>query len=159
MIATRLEVGQPAPPFELPDHTGTVHRLDQYAGQWLVLYFYPKDSSPLCTREACGFRDDMDAFAALGARVAGVSLDSPRSHAAFRDKYRLTFPLLSDARGETARGYGTYFRFACLRLVKRHTFIIDPQGRIARIYRSVASGRHSGEIIRDLQALQAAAAN
>lgn len=158
MIATKLEAGQPAPLFELPDHAGAMHRLEQYAGKWLVLYFYPRDSTPLCTREACGFRDDMDAIEALGARVAGVSLDSPGSHASFRDKYRLPFPLLSDAGGETARRYGTYFRFACLRLAKRHTFLIDPHGRIARIYRSVSSSRHSAQIIEDLHTLQAGAA-
>lgn len=158
MIATKLEVGQPAPPFELPDHTGAIHRLDRYAGQWLVLYFYPKDDSPLCTREACGFRDDLDSLMALGARVVGVSVDNPRSHAAFKDKYHLTFPLLSDARGATALRYGTCFRFACLRFARRHTFIIDPRGHIARIYRSVASGRHSGEVIADLRDLQATTA-
>ena len=154
MITAKPEVGQPAPPFALPDHTGAVHRLDQYAGHWLVLYFYPKDDTPVCSREACGFRDHMGAIKALGAHVVGVSLDSPQSHASFREKYRLTFPLLTDTGGETARRYGSHFQFACLRFLKRHTFIIDPRGRIARIYRSVASSRHSREIIDDLRELQ-----
>ncbi len=108
----------------------------------------------MCTREACGFRENTDAINALGARVVGVSLDSPQSHAAFWKQHGLTFPLLSDARDETARRYGTYFRLACLRLVKRHTFIIDPHGRIARVYRTVASSRHGGEIVVDLRELQ-----
>ncbi len=154
MIAAKLEAGQQAPPFELPDHSGKIHRLDQYTGQWLVLYFYPKDDSPLCTREACGFRDDMQAITALGARVVGVSLDSPQSHAAFAERHGLGFPLLSDTHGDAARRYGAYFQVACLRLAKRHTFIIDPRGRIARVYRSVASGRHSSQIIDDLRTLQ-----
>jgi peroxiredoxin Q/BCP len=149
-----LEPGRPAPPFALPDQSGAVHRLEDYAGHWLVLYFYPKDHTTLCTREACGFRDGMGALESLGARVLGVSLDSPRRHATFREKHRLPFPLLSDDGGATARRYGSYLQIACLRVARRHTFIIDPRGRLAKIYRRVDTGRHGAEVVNDLGLLQ-----
>ena len=138
-----LEPGRPAPPFALPDQSGAVHRLEDYAGQWLVLYFYPKDHTALCTREACGFRDGMGALESLGARVLGVSLDSPPRHAAFRERHRLPFPLLSDDGGATARRYGSYLQI-----------IIDPRGCLAKIYRRVDAGRHGEEVVNDLGILQ-----
>lgn len=157
MPSPTLLPGQAAPPFRLADEAGRIHDLAQYGGRWLVLYFYPKDDTPGCTREACGFRDAMAAMESLGARVLGVSLDSAERHAHFRKKYGLSFPLLSDPGGEVAGAYGSRFRLACLRLAKRHTFIIDPQGRIARIYRSVSPGTHSSEVIADLKRLRQAA--
>ncbi len=156
MSPTQPAVGQPAPPFSLMDETGAVHDLAHYRGQWLVLYFYPKDDTTLCTREACGFRDDMEAFQARGARVLGVSRDNRDSHRRFRQKYRLPFPLLCDTRGEAAEAYGSLFRLAFVRLVKRRTFIIDPQGHVAKIYPKVSTPGHSAEVIADLQQLQSA---
>lgn len=149
--------GQPAPPFSLMDETGAVHDLAHYRGLWLVLYFYPKDDTPGCTREACAFRDDIAAIQALGARILGVSRDGRDSHRRFRQKYRLPFPLLSDGSGETAAAYGSLFRLAFVRLTKRHTFIIDPQGRIASVYRKVPAAGHSAQVIRDLERLRAQA--
>lgn len=150
-----LTVGQPAPPFVLPDDTGRPHRLSDYAGRWLVLYFYPKDDTAGCNREACGFRDAAVRLEALNAQVVGVSLDGPESHRRFARKFDLGFPLLCDRDGAAARAYGSYFGLACIRVAKRHSFIIDPTGRIARIYRRVQPARHGGQIIADLQALQA----
>lgn len=154
MPTATLQPGQPAPPFRLADETGRIHDLAQYSGLWLVLYFYPKDDTPGCTREACGFRDDLHAFESLGARVLGVSLDCGERHRRFRQKYRLPFHLLSDPRGETARAYGSYFRFAFLRFAKRHTIIIDPHGRIAKNYQKVTPAGHSTQVIEDLKRLQ-----
>ena len=153
MTAT-LTAGQPAPPFALTDGAGNPHRLSDYAGRWLVLYFYPKDDTAGCNREACGFRDAAARLEALNARVIGVSLDGPESHRRFDAKFRLGFPLLCDTGGAAARAYGSYFGVACIRLARRHTFIIDPEGRIARVYRRVQPARHGEQIVADLQALQ-----
>ena len=150
-------VGQPAPDFELPDQQGRLRRLGDWRGQWLVLYFYPKDDTPGCTTEACHFRDDWLQLQALGAAVAGVSVDSSASHAVFAQKYQLPFPLLADAQGAVAARYGALWDWWLIRLAKRHTFLIDPQGRIARVYRSVDSARHAAEILADLRQLQQAA--
>jgi len=155
MSALKPAVGRPAPPFSLVDETGAVHDLAHYRGLWLVLYFYPKDDTSVCTREACAFRDDIDALQARGARVLGVSRDGRDRHRRFKNKYNLPFPLLSDAAGETAHAYGSLFRLAFLRLVRRHTFIIDPDGHIAKIYRKVSMPGHSAEVVRDLERLQA----
>jgi len=152
--ATELEAGKPAPGFELLDQNGQVRALAGYRGQWLVLYFYPRDNTPGCTAEACEFRDDLLILDGMGVAVVGVSLDDLNSHARFADRYRLGFPLLSDPGGEVARAYGALFRLGPLRFARRHTFLIDPGGRIARIYRKVDPKTHSGRVIRDLQALR-----
>jgi peroxiredoxin Q/BCP len=149
-----LNVGQPAPDFELPDQQGQTRRLAQWRGKWLVLYFYPKNDTPGCTTEACNFRDDWLQLQELGAEVVGVSVDTSASHAAFAQKYQLPFPLLADARGEVAARYGALSDWVVVKLAKRQTFIIDPQGRIARIYRAVDADKHSAEIVADLRRLQ-----
>lgn len=142
-----------APSFQLPDANGKVHQLTDYAGQWLVLYFYPKDDTPGCTKEACHFRDDLAQLEKLGAKVAGVSVDSGESHVAFAKKYNLPFPLLSDKDGLTANKYGALANFGITKIAKRYTFLIDPQGRIAKRYFNVDTSRHSQEIIDDLTGL------
>jgi peroxiredoxin Q/BCP len=152
--AGALAVGDPAPAFELEDQNGESRRLADYRGQWVVLYFYPKDDTPGCTTEACNFRDDVPRLRQLGARVLGVSLDSRASHAEFAEAYHLPFPLLADRDGEVARAYGAYFGLGPLRFAKRHTFIIDPDGRIARIYRDVKPASHSDEVVAAVMALQ-----
>lgn len=155
MASVQLKVGQPAPPFALPDQAGNLHRVEHYAGQWLVVYFYPRDDTPGCTREACGFRDVLADVTGLGAQVLGVSPDGNASHRRFAQKYRLTFPLLSDVHGETAQAYGSYFQFTFLRLVKRRTYIIDPHGRIAKIYAKVGvPAAHAAQVLQDLRLLQ-----
>jgi len=151
--AQRLE-GSAAPDFELPDQNGQVHRLGDYAGRWLVLYFYPKDDTPGCTQEACRFRDDIGVLDDLNAAVAGVSVDDTKSHAEFARKYELPFPLLSDPDGKTAAAYGSLLNLGVIRFARRHTFIIAPDGRIAARFDKVDSARHAQEVARTLRALQ-----
>ncbi len=149
-----IEVGQAAPDFQLPDQYQKMHSLSDYEGRWLVLYFYPKDDTPGCTTEACNFRDDIFRLRKLDAEVLGVSVDSADSHARFAEKHGLPFSLLSDDNGSVAESYGSLRRIGPLRLAKRHTFIIDPEGRIARIYRKVNPKAHSDTVIADIQSLQ-----
>lgn len=149
-----VRIGEPAPPFTLPDQDGRVRTLPDYAGQWLVLYFYPKDDTPGCTAEACSFRDDSSRLQELGAQVLGVSVDSAASHARFADKYGLPFPLLVDEGGHVARRYGSLLRIGPLRLARRHSFIIDPRGRLAGIYRKVHPPSHSDTVIAAIRSLQ-----
>ncbi len=152
--AADLVEGQEAPEFALLDQTGTEHRLTDYRGQWVVLYFYPKDDTPGCTREACQFRDDILRLKAMGAVVLGVSLDDRYSHQKFAQKYSLPFALLSDTGGKVAEQYGSITGFGPIRFAKRHTFLIDPSGKLARVYRKVDPDTHSDQVIDDLAALQ-----
>lgn len=154
--AAALETGQSAPDFVLPDQDGKTRQLADWRGKWLVLYFYPKNDTPGCTTEACNFRDDWLLLQELGAAVVGVSVDTSASHAAFAQKYKLPFPLLADAQGEVAARYGALSDWVVYKFAKRQTFIVDPQGRIARIYRSVDSDKHSAEIVADLKQLRQA---
>jgi peroxiredoxin Q/BCP len=148
-----LRVGEPAPEFILPDERGELHSLSGYRGRWLVLYFYPRDNTPRCTRQACRFRDGLARFEQLGAGVVGVSLDAARRHRAFRDRHRLNFPLLTDRHGAVARAFGAMFQLGPLRFARRHTFLIDPTGRVARIYRHVVPEQHCADLIADLEML------
>jgi peroxiredoxin Q/BCP len=154
--AATLEVGQAAPDFVLPDQDGKTRQLADWRGKWLVLYFYPKNDTPGCTTEACNFRDDWLLLQELGAAVVGLSVDTSASHAAFAQKYKLPFPLLADAQGEVAARYGALSDWWLYKFAKRQTFIVNPQGRIARIYRSVDSDKHSAEIVADLKQLRQA---
>ena len=148
------EVGLPAPGFVMPDQYMKTHSLEQYLGKWVVVYFYPKDDTPGCTTEACNFRDDIFKIRAMDAEVLGVSLDSTESHARFAEKYGLPFPLLSDAAGETAEQYGCLTEWRGMTIAARHTFIIDPGGNIAKIYREVDPDTHSAQVLADLATLQ-----
>jgi len=152
-----MNVGSPAPDFSLLNQQGRTCSLSAFHGQWVVLYFYPKDDTPGCTTEACSFRDDYLAARKLGAEILGVSVDSPESHGKFSDKYGLPFPLLADTDGKVARQYGALWSLGPIRFARRQTFLIDPQGRIARIYRKVGPGGHSREVIEALKVLQHAA--
>ncbi len=147
-------LGSTAPGFSLPDQDGATRRLAEWRGRWVVLYFYPRDDTPGCTTEACSFRDDISLITGLGAQVVGISVDDTASHKAFAEKYRLPFPLLADATAAVARQYGALSDWMALRMAKRYTFIIDPAGRIAKVYLSVDPARHSQEIVADLKALQ-----
>ena len=148
------EVGKPAPGFDLTDQNGRQQRLSDYAGKWVVLYFYPKDDTPGCTTEACEFRDDYFKLRALQAEVMGVSLDDVTSHKAFAEKYHLPFPLLADTGHQTAKDYGVYRSYGLFSVASRQTFIIDPEGKIAKHYASVSPKTHSSQIIKDLQSLK-----
>jgi len=146
--------GSAAPDFNLQDQNGKAHRLSDYAGRWLVLYFYPKDDTPGCTREACRFRDDIGVLGDLNAAVVGVSVDDARSHAGFARKYQLPFPLLSDPDGHTAAAYDSLLNLGLVRIARRHTFIIAPDGRIAARFDKVDPARHAEEVANTLRALQ-----
>jgi peroxiredoxin Q/BCP len=150
-------VGSIAPGFSLPDQKGALRNLTEWRGRWVVLYFYPKDDTPGCTAEACAFRDDLAELSALGAQVVGISVDDTLSHKAFAEKYSLPFPLLADATAEVATKYGALSNWLVMKLAKRYTFLLDPAGRIAKVYLEVDTSRHSKEITADLKLLQAGA--
>ena len=152
--AAELAAGSAAPAFTLKDQESKIHALADYRGHWVVLYFYPKDDTPGCTTEACNFRDDLPALRALNVQILGVSVDDSRSHARFAEKFHLPFPLLADTDGTVASAYGSLWSIGPLRIAKRHTFLIDPDGRIAKIYRTVKPSAHSHELQQDLKELQ-----
>ena len=152
--ADPLEVGKPAPNFKLPDQNGKIHTLNSFRGKWLALYFYPKDDTPGCTEQACKFRDDLHKLEALGANVVGISVDNTTSHAKFARKYNLPFPLLADNNAETAAQYDSLLNLVVVKFAKRNTFLIDPNGKIAKIYLSASTSRNSIEVIEDLKKLQ-----
>ena len=154
MAAPTLKPGDDAPHFSLPDNQGRQVNLNDFKGKWVVLYFYPKDDTPGCTTEACHFRDDFKLLENLGAQVIGMSIDDSFSHKKFAEKYNLPFPLLSDASGEVASLYDALNNFLVIKLAKRYTYLINPQGKIAKIYLSVDTSKHSQEIIEDLKKLK-----
>ncbi len=139
-----------APAFNLPDQHGTQHTLEQYHGGWLVLYFYPKDDTPGCTKEACNFRDASSSLKKLGATVIGVSADDVDSHGQFATKYSLNFPLLADAGAELAKAFGAYgtknFYGKVSEGVMRQTFLIDPNGEILKAWKKVSVDDHAQEV-------------
>ncbi|BCN93085.1 peroxiredoxin [Thiomicrorhabdus immobilis] len=120
----------------------------------MVLYFYPKDDTPGCTTEACSFRDNINRLIAQDAVVLGVSLDSQKSHAEFAENHKLPFDLLADESGKVAKSYGALLDLKVFKYAKRHSFIINPQGHIAKIYRDVNPKQHVREVLQDLHSLQ-----
>jgi len=147
------KVGSAAPDFDLLDQNNKRQRLADYRGKWLVLYFYPKDDTPGCTKEACNFRDDYFRIRGLGAVVMGVSLDDVSSHQEFAEKYHLPFSLLSDSNKVVAKAYNVLRGFGPVSFTSRQTFIIDPEGKIAKHYATVSPSQHATEIINDLKGL------
>jgi peroxiredoxin Q/BCP len=148
------KAGDAAPAFTLQDQNGKTRSLADYRNKWLVLYFYPKDDTPGCTEQACTFRDDWHKLAALAVEVVGVSVDDVTSHFAFARKFSLPFPLLADTSGEVAGRYGSVYGLGPIKFAKRNTFLVDPQGRVAKVYLSADTSRNSQQVIDDLQALQ-----
>ena len=146
--------GSAAPEFSLLDQSGHTHRLSDYNGRWLVLYFYPKDDTPGCTQEACRFRDDIGVLGNLNAAIVGVSTDDVQSHTDFAKKYQLPFPLLSDPDGQTAEAYGSLLNLRLIRFARRHTFIIAPDGLIAARFDKVNPASHAQDVARVLLGLQ-----
>lgn len=149
-----------APDFVLPDQNRKTWRLKDYAGKWLVLYFYPKDDTAGCTAEACSFRDERDVIAQAGsAEVLGVSKDSVASHKKFADKYHLNFTLLSDPEHKVIEAYDSWkakkFMGREYLGTERNTFIISPDGTIVKSYVGVDPKTHVVQIINDLKQLQA----
>lgn len=147
-------IGTPALDFNLPNAKGELTSLVSFKNNWVVLYFYPKDDTPSCTKEACSFRDDLYKLEKLGAKVVGVSVDDGNSHTEFAKKYHLPFPLLSDKDGIVAAKYGALSNYVIFKKAKRYTFLIDPSGLLQKTYLSVNTSRHSQQIIDDLTALQ-----
>ncbi|MBP9820535.1 thioredoxin-dependent thiol peroxidase [Candidatus Saccharibacteria bacterium] len=147
-----------APDFNLPDQDGNMHSLKQYKGKWVILYFYPKDATPGCTKEACSFRDGRDYLQKQGVVVLGVSKDSVESHKKFATKHNLNFTLLSDASADTIKAYGAWginkFMGKEYEGVKRNTYLIDPSGNIAKTYLKVNPITHVGNITKDLAELK-----
>lgn len=146
--------GQAAPNFRLQDQKGNWHTLDQYRGKWVVLYFYPKDDTPGCTTEVCTFRDDVAKLHKQNAEVLGVSLDDIKSHEAFAEKYHVPFPLLSDNTQATAKEYGVLATHLNFTYARRETFLIDPQGKVAKHYKDVDPKANSGQVLADLDTLK-----
>ncbi len=155
--AEQLAIGEPAPEFELSDQDGQLHSLEDYRDQWVVLYFYPKDETPGCITEACEFRDNIFAFKRMNAQILGVSLDDVESHKKFAENHDLPFPLLADVDGRTSDAYGVKTRRLGFHYAKRQTFIIDPEGKLAKHYEKVDPKSHSKQVIADLGELGAEA--
>jgi peroxiredoxin Q/BCP len=151
------EAGQFAPDYRLQDQKGDWHTLAQERGTWVVLYFYPKDFTPGCTTEVCTFRDDIVALRKAGVDVFGVSLDDVASHAEFAEKYHVPFRLLSDADRTTAKAYGVLTSKLGFGYARRETFLIAPDGKVAKRYKDVDPKENSKQVLADLAALKKAA--
>ena len=146
-----LKEGMEAPDFELRDQDSKLHTLKCYGGKKIVLYFYPKDMTPGCTKEACSFRDDFSEYKKRGIVVLGISADTSDSHKRFTDKHKLPFTLLADTNRDVVKRYGVYgekkFMGKTFRGINRTTFLINEEGKIIKIYPKVDVGRHSKEIL------------
>ena len=149
-----IQIGQLAPDFTLQDQKSQPQTLSKMQGKWVVLYFYPKDETPGCVAEACSFRDNIVAIKAKNTVVWGVSVDNNESHEKFAENHQLPFTLLADPNGKIALKYGSLRNLLVFKIAKRHSFIIDPQGKIAKVYRNVNPKSHVAEILKDLEQLQ-----
>lgn len=150
---TRLSAGDPAPQFEMTADDGSTVSSESLAGSRYVLYFYPKDDTPGCTTEACNFRDNIFAFRKLGAEILGISVDDVESHRAFAEKHGLPFTLLADDGGQVAETYGVLRNLGVMKIANRETFVIAPDGTIARHYEDVDPDEHSAQVLADLETL------
>ena len=150
-MANLPQQGQPLPDLDLTAEEGEHLGTAQLKGRKTVLYFYPKDDTPGCTKEACAFRDRMDDYAEADIRVYGVSLDSPESHREFRAKYNLNFPLLTDEGGRASEALGVLRENR--RRANRVTFLLDPEGKISKVYPEVSPETHADEILEDAATL------
>ncbi len=157
-MVKKLKVGAKAPAFKLADQEGKVHSLKDYAGKWVLLYFYPKDDTPGCTKEACMIRDNFPEFKKLKVVVFGVSTDSVKSHGKFVEKYDLPFTLLSDEKKELVEKYGVWQKKKFMGReymgTLRMSFLIDPSQKIAKIYESVKPDIHAEEVLNDLKSFR-----
>lgn len=146
-----------APLFSLPDQNGNVHNLSDYNGKWVVLYFYPKDDTPGCTKEACSFRDNYSEFLKYGVQILGISKDSTKSHEKFATKLSLNFPLLSDPTLEIIKAYGSWGKKKFMGRefdgILRNTYLINPDGHIAKTYEGVKPDEHVAEVLQDIASL------
>jgi peroxiredoxin Q/BCP len=153
-----LEPGKKAPDFTLPADDGTKVKLSALRGNPVVLYFYPRDDTPGCTREACAFRDCKEALTALGAKVLGVSTDDVASHERFRDKYSLNFSLLADTGHKVAEKYGAWrekIRFGKKSMgIQRSTYLIDADGVVRKVWKNVSVDGHDKQVLKALEELR-----
>ncbi len=147
-------VGRQAPDFSLPSQDGSSISLNQFKGKWVVLYFYPKDNTPGCTIEAHNFQRDLSKFEGDGAVIVGVSVDSADSHKGFCAKQGLTFKLLADTEKRVTEEYGSLRSMLGIKMAARNTFLIDPSGRIAKVWTSVNPSDHSEQVLAALQQLE-----
>lgn len=150
-----LKVNQKAPAFSLPDQKGKTHKLSDYTGKYVLVYFYPKDNTPGCTKEACAIRDDYSDFKKLKAVVLGISADSIEKHKNFADKHELPFTLLSDESKNTIKKYNAWGQKKMMGRtfegIKRISYLINPQGKIVKIYETVKPAEHAKQVIEDLK--------
>lgn len=153
-----FKVNSKAPQFNLTDQDGKTHALKDYFGQWVLLYFYPKDDTPGCTTEACSLRDNLPKFKKLKVQIFGVSVDSVKSHRKFADKFELPFTLLSDENKELVKAYGVWQKKKFMGReymgTMRESFLINPQGKIAKVYKEVKPAEHVDQVLADLKELQ-----
>ena len=152
-----ISSGKQAPDFTLPDENGTIRRLSDFRGRAVVLYFYPKDDTPGCTTEACNFRDNYSAYINADVVILGVSPDTTQSHEKFKEKYMLPFPLLADHDHKICQKYGVWgpkkFMGRDFEGVQRTTFLIDPNGKIIKVYEKVKPSDHSLEVLAEIKTL------
>lgn len=153
-----LKINDLAPDFSLPDQDGKNHKLSDYRGKWVLLYFYPKDNTPGCTKEACTLRDAFEEFERKNAVVLGMSADSPKSHKGFMEKHKLPFVLLSDESKQVLESYGVWAKKKFLGReylgILRNSYLINPEGKIVKIYEGVKPANHAEEVLVDLIRLQ-----
>ena len=146
-----------APSFNLPDQDGKFHKLTDYSGKWLLIYFYPKDDTPGCTKEACSFRDASKDYKKVGIEVVGISKDTVVSHKKFEKKYKLNFTLLSDPEHTVIAAFGAWglkkFMGREFEGIRRNSYLINPEGKIAKAYEKVNPLTHSGQILEDFRGL------
>jgi thioredoxin-dependent peroxiredoxin len=151
-----ISAGIPAPEFELLDDTGKLRKLSEFRGKNVILYFYPEDDTPGCTKEACNFRDDYSAYEKAGVVILGVSPDSVESHVKFKQKFQLPFPLLADVGHKVCDLYGAWgqkkFMGKEYEGVLRTTFLIDGEGKITHVYENVRPAEHSAQLLEELGA-------
>jgi|SRR3989344_1939266 len=153
-----LHIGDKAPDFTLPDQDGKEHSLYEYQGDWVLLYFYPKDSTTGCTKQACALRDDFLGFEKLGVKIVGVSIDSVESHKKFVQDYQLPFTLLSDDKKEVVKLYGVWGEKSMYGKkymgTFRTSFLINPEGKIQKIYEKVLPVEHGKEVLEDFKTMK-----
>ena len=151
---TMPAAGQVAPTFTLPSQDGSQISLDNFKGKWVVLYFYPKDMTQGCTIEAHNFQRDLSKFEAMNAVIVGVSVDTPDSHKQFCTKEGLTFRLLADPEHKVVDEYGSLGLFGTMTIANRNTFLIDPEGKIVKVWTKVDPSHHSEEVLAELAELK-----
>jgi peroxiredoxin Q/BCP len=150
-----IKPGSKAPNFDLPDEDNKHHSLSDFAGKWLLLYFYPKDDTPGCTVEACSFRDAQEKFSEIGASIVGISTDSVASHKKFAQKHALPFTLLSDSEKKTVSDYGVWEKKKFMGReymgIVRSSFLINKEGIVQKVYEKVNPLTHTSEVLKDIE--------